>query len=191
MTIEDVVKKVRVYGLDESIAASKYPMAVSTDKCTSEITNRTKTLAGCEKGTGHDCFLKGIIVQFDLTFSIKAWVEAERYHWFDFVSSQSTMHKITSFDPDLQCNEYVTQKAVDNLKECIEGYNITGTKDAYLQVLYNVPVGFGLTARISTNYLQLKTIYAQRKTHRLPDWNVFCKWIETLPHAEFIIGFEE
>ena len=27
----------------------------------------------------------------------------------------------------------------------------------------------------------LKTIYAQRKSHRLPEWRDFCAWIETLP----------
>ena len=37
-------------------------------------------------------------MQFDLTFSLKAWVEAERYHFLDFVSSQSTMHRITRMD---------------------------------------------------------------------------------------------
>ena len=60
----------------------------------------------------------------------------------------------------------------------------------YLKVLYNIPTGFKLTAAMTTNYRQLKTIYAQRRTHRLPEWREFCKWIETLPHAEFIIGGE-
>lgn len=34
---------------------------------------------------------------------------------------------------------------------------------------------------MSTNYRQLKTIYHQRKKHRLPEWRSFCEWIETLP----------
>ena len=33
-----------------------------------------------------------------MTFSNKAWVEAERYRFLEFVSSQSTMHRITKFD---------------------------------------------------------------------------------------------
>lgn len=48
--------------------------------------------------------------------------------------------------------------------------------------------GLRLTARITTNYRQLKTIYQQRKNHRLPEWRAFCAWIETLPRAEFITG---
>lgn len=184
----DVISNVKVYGLEESVTASKYPMAVDTSKCTDEITPKVKSLAQCEMGTGHDNFLNGIIVQFDLTFTIKAWVEAERYHFFEFVSSQSTMHRITKFDVASQCNEYVTAKAIENLNECIAEYNANPTDENYLKVLYNVPTGFKLTARMSTNYRQLKTMYRQRKYHRLLDWKSFCRWIESLPHSYFITG---
>ena len=39
----------------------------------------------------------------------------------------------------------------------------------------------------------LKTIYKQRKNHKLrEDWSAFCEWIETLPYAkELIIGGNE
>ena len=56
-------------------------MAVNTETLTSEITSNTKAMGSCEQGTGHDQYTTGIIVQFDLTFSNKAWVEAERYHF--------------------------------------------------------------------------------------------------------------
>ena len=56
----------------------------------------------------------------------------------------------------------------------------------YLEILYSNPCGMKLTARITTNYRQLKTIYAQRKTHRLPEWRAFCEWIEKLPYANLI-----
>ena len=55
------------------------------------------------------------------------------------------------------------------------------------------PCGFKLTAGMTTNYRQLKTIYAQRRTHRLPEWREFCAWVETLPMAKELIlpGAEE
>ena len=183
-----MVKNVCIYGLDESVKASKYPMAVDTEQCTDEITDRTNSLATCEKGSGHDQFMTGIIVQFDLTFSVKAWTEAERYHFLDFVSSQSTMHRIAKFDIESQCNEYVHAGTISIVKGLLDCYNDNPTPENYLRLLYNVPVGFRLTARMTTNYRQLKTIYSQRKTHRLPEWREFCKWVETLPHAEFIVG---
>lgn len=183
-----IIHNWHVYGLDESVAASKYPKAVDPASCTAEITDTTRALAGCQTGTGHDNFLNGIVVQFDLTFSIKAWTEAERYHFLDFVSSQSTMHKIASFDIAKQCNEYVERQTVELCKYLANVYNSDPTPENYLRLLYNVPVGFRLTARMTTNYRQLKTIYQQRKTHRLPEWREFCKWIEVLPHSEFITG---
>ena len=182
MGVCKLVNNVKVYGLDDSVKASKYPMSVDTEKCTTEITSRVKSLGSCETGTGHDQFLTGIIVQFDLTFTIKAWTEAERYHFFDFVSSQSTMHRITKFEVSSQCNKYVTPKAIENLEDCIGEYNENLTAETYLKVLYNIPVGFRLTARMTTNYRQLKTIYHQRKTHRLPEWREFCEWCESLPY---------
>ena len=183
-----MIRNVKVYGLNESVKASKYPMSVDVAKCDFDITPTVLKLANCPTGTGHDQFLTGIVVQFDLTFSIKAWVEAERYHFFDFVSSQSTMHRIANFDVEEQYNEYVhigTKNIVRGLLDC---YKDNPTPENYLKLLYNVPVGFRLTARMTTNYRQLKTIYQQRKSHRLPEWREFCKWIETLPCSKFITG---
>lgn len=120
------IDSVDVYGIHKSIKASKYPMSVDVSECSGEITTKTKALGGAERGSGHDQFLTGIIAQFDLTFSVKAWVEAERYHFLDFVSSQSTMHRITALDPDVQCNEYVDERNVALLRE--KSRNTTRTK---------------------------------------------------------------
>lgn len=190
MEICDVVKNYKVYGFDESVKASKYPMAVNTEDCNSVLTDTVKKLANSQVGSGHDQFLTGIIVQFDLTFSIKAWVEAERYHFFDFVSSQSTMHRIAKFDVESQCNEYVHFGTISIVKSLLDCYNNEPTPENYLRLLYNIPVGFRLTARMTTNYRQLKTIYKQRKNHRLPEWRTFCEWIESLPYSELITGVE-
>lgn len=187
MQISDIVRNYKIYGLEESVKASKYPMSVDTESCTTKITKRTKTLANCVTGTGHDQFLTGIIVQFDLTFTLKAWTEAQRYHFLDFVSSQSTMHRITHFEPEEQCNDYVHFGVISILKGLIDCYNDTPTPENYLRVLYNIPTGFRLTARMTTNYRQLKTIYQQRKNHRLPEWHTFCEWIEELPHSYLIV----
>lgn len=202
------IENVQVYDLEESIKASKYPMAVDTDSVTSDITSRTHSLAASPKGEGHDQFLTGIRVNFDLTCSNKMWVEAERYRFLEFVSSQSTMHRITKFDLSKQYNEYVDPRVVDIMKEKVKAYNdycleISGglipqdqrvieeienkRKKMYLEILYTNPAGFELTARMTTNYRALKTIYSQRKNHRLPEWRKFCKWIETLPYADTLI----
>ena len=191
MNIENEV----IANLEESIKAGKYPMAIDTNKCTGEITETSKKLASAKCGSAHDNYISGIFVSFDLTFSNKAWVEFERYHFAQIVSSQSTMHKITKLNIKKQCNKYVWNSTIDKLERRVELYNSLEdkstdmAKELYLEILYNVPSGFELTARIATNYLQLKTIYFQRRNHRLPEWRDFCGWIEQLPYfKELVLG---
>ena len=186
-----VISNVNVYGLENSVIGSKYPMSTDISKLNSDLTKTCIKLAQCQKGTGHDNWLNGIIVQFDLTFTIKAWTEAERYHFLDFISSQSTMHRITKFDLDNSYIEYVDPRIVQIMKEKVYDYNEKPNEQKYLEILYSNPCGFKLTAKMTTNYRQLKTIYSQRKTHRLPEWKDFCDWIKTLPYAkELITGGE-
>lgn len=186
------IDNVKVNDILESFKASKYPMATDTNSVNGDITNTIKNLSNTGKGEGHDQFLTGITVSFDLTCSNKMWVEAERYRFLYFVSSQSTMHRIAMFDIKNQCNEYVDEQIINRLNEIKEIYNNNPTPENYLKLLYNVPSGFELTARLTTNYRELKTIYSQRKNHRLPEWRNFCSWVETLPYAkELILGNKE
>jgi len=148
------------------------------------------------KGGGHDQFLTGIHVNFDLTVSNKCWVEVERYTFLNFISSMSSMHRAAFFKIGECCNKYTSKEEIATAEELQNKYNsIDGThnpdikKEAYLELLYNIPSGFELMAAMTTNYRCLKNIYAQRRNHRLPDWQVVCDWIETLPMTkELIIG---
>ena len=203
----DVVNNVQVYDLEESLKAAGYPMRTSTDweESKEACLKRAKNLSRAADWQGaHDQFLTGIRVSFDLTFSNKAWVEAERYRFLEFVSSQSTMHRITKFDLEEQYNEYVDKRVIKIMKQKINAYNklVDRVKQGekidsevlarqYLRILYTNPAGFMLTARLTTNYRCLKNIWRQRRNHRLPEWREFCKWIETLPYAKELICYEE
>jgi hypothetical protein len=182
-----MIANVKIYDLEESIKASKYPMTVDTETCTADVTDTVRKLAGSPKGEGHDQFLTGIRINFDVTFTVKCWVEAERYRFLEFVSSQSTMHRIAKFELSRQYCEYVDERIIAVMEDLKERYNETGDRDDYLRLLYSNPCGFKLTARLTTNYRCLKTIYSQRKEHRLPEWREFCHWIESLPYAKELI----
>lgn len=181
MKVADVISEVHVYNLENSIKGSKYPMSTDLTKLTNEVTKTVKALGSSKQGEGHDQFLTGIIVSFDLTLTNKAWVEAERYNFLNFISSQSTMHRISKFDLDNQYIEYVDKRIIDIMNELKDKYNKTQDKEDYLKLLYSNPCGFKLTAKMVTNYRQLKTIYNQRNKHRLPEWRIFCQWLEELP----------
>ena len=197
MEVRDVVTNVRIYDLEESMIASGYPLRTRNlihpfdqkDVGRAEALNKaTKTGNGA-----HNQFMTGIRVNFDLTFTNKAWLEAERYRFLEFVSSQSTMHCITKFDLDEQYIEYVDPRIIEIMKEKINEYNellnsgIMDIKRKYLEILYSNPAGFKITARMTTNYRCLRNIYLQRKNHQLPEWEAFCKWIETLPYAKQLL----
>lgn len=188
-----IINNVNVYDLKESVIASGYPMRTGIQDYNRDIDEKDEKRinslikAVVKDNQAHGQFLTGIRVSFDLTFSNKAWVEAERYRFLEFVSSQSTMHKITKFDLDTSYVNYVDSRIVDIMKELVKIYNDNPTLENYLKVLYSNPCGFKLTARLTTNYRCLRNIYKQRKNHRLPEWKEFCKWIETLPYAEELL----
>ena len=205
MDYNDIISNVKIYDLEESLIASGYPMRTKKiihDLNTQDFERGERLVKATLKGnTAHHQFLTGIRVNFDLTFTNKAWVEAERYRFLEFVSSQSTMHRITKFDLDGQYIEYVDPRIIEIMKEKVERYNrLVGLrpetlipeyedeiKEAYLEILYSNPAGFKLTARMTTNYRCLRNIYIQRRNHRLPEWRAFCRWIETLPYANLFL----
>ena len=210
----DIVSNIRIYDLDECFHASGYPMRTSIEweeTRESELKRGVNLSQAADWQGAHDQFLTGIRVSFDLTFTNKAWVEAERYRFLEFVSSQSTMHRITKFDLRNQYNEYVDPRIIEVMEEKVAQHNKllaelaqTPTDDEYnrerlknlitqkyLEILYSNPAGFMLTARLTTNYRCLKNIWRQRRNHRLPEWRAFCKWIETLPYAKELICYEE
>ena len=188
------ISNIKVYDLEESMRAAGYPMRTELDE-TPDFTkdwSRAQRLTKASRfNAAHAQFLTGIVVNFNLTFSNKAWIEAERYRFLNFVSSQSTMHCITKFGLRKQCNEYVDERIITIVQEYIDLYNsltaqdeetIEFKKNLYLKILYNLPSGFQLTARMTTNYRCLLNIYNQRHDHRLPEWREFCnQLLEELP----------
>lgn len=213
---EDVISNLYVFGLTDSMWASGYPMSTeigdldepsqslayyclykhyggSQDKTIQNAAARAERLGRSPLGSGHDNYLNGCVAQFDLTFTIKAWTEAERYHFFDFVSSQSTMHRLQKMDVSESCIEYVDGRVTDVVEELVRKYNENPTLENRLKMLYSCPTGLKLTARMTTNYRQLKTIYHQRKNHTLPEWRRFCQQlVDEFPmFEELCLGDEE
>lgn len=201
------IERLKVYDLEESLIASGYPMRTelpSRDVDEKDV-NRIMNLTKASNGNGaHGQALTGIRVAFDLTCTNKMWVEAERYRFLEFVSSQSTMHRITKFNLDEQYNEYVDPRVIEIMKEKVNEYNEMcnawipqsceaieehneAKKKKYLEILYTNPAGFELTARMTTSYRCLLNIYIQRHDHRLPEWREFCAQLLELPMFQELV----
>lgn len=191
------ITNLRVYDLEESLVCSGYAMIdeynanqSSTQANSMVLDNlsdnkhykRALKLTKAPLNSGHPNFLTGILVSMDVTFTNKVFVEWQRYHFQQIVTSQSTMHKLSKFNLDDAFIEYVDAHIIIHLKALQKEYNNNPTKENYLRLLYSCPSGLKLTARITTNYLQLMTMYKQRVNHRLPEWQLFTdQLVEELP----------
>lgn len=234
----------RVYGLEESIIASGYPMLTDIsldyieDNKTASADKRVSKLGNAEIGSGHDSFLKGIIVQFDVSYPVYWSPQFQRYHFADIVSSSSAMHRIHTLKLSEHCMQHTDPGVIAIVQNWIDIYNhlttVEGLKkneavriiyhhnkpvevltsddifkhkktvmidnkipeeyyreetctvhDVYLKIIQSCPQGLTKTMRITTNYLQLKTIYSQRRYHKLDEtWGVMCNWMKSLERFE-------
>ena len=190
------ITNIKVYDLEESVIASRNAMRLTPPDYTREefekSLKRATALAGARSGSGHDNWLKGVRVSFDIKYPGYFTPELQRYNFVDIVTSSSKMHRMMQMDMDACFNKYVTDKSKTQMKELIAAYNQDSTYENFMRVISNCPLGVELFMRCSTNYLQLKTIYHQRKNHKLrEDWvDAFCNgFISNLPYAkEFICG---
>ena len=184
-----------VYGLDHAIKASGNPMrtVIDVSEVTEKDIKRAVNLGNCRQGEGHDNYLKGILVQLDVTAPLYWWKQAQRYHWFDYISSQSTMHCLLKFDIEKQCVSETNKEILDILKKLVDEYNQINDDDSnkktkWRELVASLPCGFCLGASMTTNYQQLKTMFNQRKYHKLKEWHTFCEWCLTLPRFSELTG---
>ena len=216
------ISNVKVYDLEESVIACRNAFRTEMPQYTKEefekSLDRAIQLANTPNGSGHQNWLKGVRVSFDIKYPNYISPELQRYNWLDIVTSSSKMHRLMEMDLDMACNKYVCQPIIDKMKSLIQTYKdikdaknftfatfhfrdksaiTTGDQEkalyyAFMAVVSNCPQGIELFMRCSTNYLQLRNIYHQRKNHKLiDDWRIgFCQnFVEKLPYAEeFIIG---
>lgn len=197
------ISNIQIYDMVESIVASGLPMLAEYDEkwFKNEVINlhdcldvtdnphfkRAIKLASNPAGSGHCNFLSGITVSMNVTATNVWWMQMERYHFVQIVSSQSKMHRLKEMLKSEQKNSGHFHPATSMY---VAGdYIVNASKDEISgeELIYSCPMGLELTARITTNYLQLKTIHSQRHNHRLTEWKDFCRFIESLPFAKELI----
>ena len=164
-------------------------MVDNTLKYTDKDLKRAIALGTTRVGEGHDQLLTGCIVQFDMYAPLYMWKEIQRYHFLDFISSQSTMHRLVKFKIKENCVEDTDRLILERYQELLDDYNdnkgmtisVDEDKKKWRTLVASLPCGFVLGATMTTNYRQLKTIVNQRKNHKLKEWHEFCSWCESLP----------
>jgi hypothetical protein len=184
MTFE--IETIETYGIQTALRALRRPMNRKPAKNTEPLdTDMRLMLELVKKGDDHAKFARMIGVGFT--------VKAPRYWWIEFATyragiesvSESTMHRKMSepFTEDdfedgifIDCLEDINARRKDYLNGYWTLYSLKGMiPESYLQ-----------TRDIVANYQALRHIYHARKGHKLPHWQVFREWMETLPYSQLI-----
>ena len=120
-------------------------------------------------------------------------------HNFEIITSLSMMHRLTTMlsstaeEASSLFNRYVDQKVIQIVKDYVQAYNDEENPELkykwFMCALSNLPMGFEMWMTCDLTYLQLKTIYNQRKNHKLKeDWGSFCTWCEELPYFKELVS---
>lgn len=168
-------------------------------------------------GSTHAKYRRMIIVYADITAPLYWWKEFDTYKVGTVANSCSTMHKIAekAFMVEDFSIEHLMSAADDNdcpllqdpndpynafspqnifmltlrmLNACRAKYLETKDKDHWWQMIQILPSSYNQKRTVMLNYEVLAGIYPMRKNHKLDEWVEFCKWIETLPYPEIIVG---
>lgn len=156
-----------------------------------------------------DCkHLRMMHVQFNANMPRYFWSEFDTYH-FNTKISCSTMHKLLNNVKSITKKMFASCEEDDDLltpiidrleslrvafkdiqKNATDALKATKLNHLLLRAKRILPESFLQMRTVDTNYMELRTIYHQRKKHRLKEeWqDTFCEWVATLPYAqEFII----
>lgn len=123
------------------------------------------------------------------------WKEFDTYKVGTVANSCSTMHKIHAKEftmDDFSC-ERMTADGIETLRVVIDqlnrdrqAYLETKDMDYWHDMIQLLPTSFNQKRLVFINYETCVGIHEFRKNHKLPEWHVFCDWIEQLPLSEMI-----
>ena len=148
-------------------------------------------------GTDHRKFMRMMPVYVRITAPFYWWKEFDVYKVGTVANSCSTMHKIAA--KEFTVDDFSTEHLIsdsnammkttcDLLNQYREKYLKTKDKKYWWQMIQLLPSSYNQTRNVMMNYEVLANIYKSRKDHKLDEWREFCKWIESLPYSELIIG---
>ena len=147
--------------------------------------------------------MRMIVVYVDVTAPMYWWAECDTYKVGTVRNSCSKMHTITQkeftlddFSHEHIYDDVITEPSslkvlhsiIDTLNQYRHLYLVSKCKGDWWQLIQLLPSSYNQRATVMLNYEVLSNIYHSRKNHKLDCWIDFCKWIETLPYSELIIG---
>ena len=158
-------------------------------------------------GTDHRKFMRMLPVYVRITAPLYWWNEFDTYKVGTVANICSTMHKIQAKEfilEDFSC-EHLNRIGTSSLWDIIDILNLDRKlylnggdykgehyapkdKQVWWQMIQLLPSSYNQTRNVMMNYEVLANIYKSRKNRKLDEWRELCKWIESLPYSELIMG---
>ena len=209
-------EKTQVFNFDGAIRGMRNPLN-SWNKSDSYFDDNGNFIIGendlglmqrlIKSGSEHSKFMRMIHVCVDVDMPRYWWSEADTYH-FNTKNSCSTMHKLLNNNDPITLDLFVlcdedkdwwinTVNKLEGMRQEYKNIQST-TKDTkqmnrlLVRAKRMLPEGFLQMRTWDTNYAEFRSIYFQRKNHRLKEeWvDTFCKWVESLPYAKKLIMYD-
>ena len=147
-------------------------------------------------GSDHRKFIRQIFVSVDITAPLYWWKEYDTYKIATVANSTSTMHRIHSkpFElSDFSCDR-MSQETLEQMQRVVDYLEVlrgkfleTKDKQVWYDMIQFLPSSYNQMRTCTLNYETLVNIYYARKDHKLDEWHVFCRWIESLPYGKELI----
>ena len=157
-------------------------------------------LSGCDSSERK--FLRMMPVLMDINAPLYFWKEFDTYKVGTVSNSCSTMHKIMAnpFNEQTFSTDQMLSVGGATMVDIIQTLNdIRGRwlectdpqikKELWYTIIQLLPSSWNQLRTVMLNYEVLKTMYKQRRNHKLGEWRGFCDYIsKKMPYPEFITG---
>lgn len=142
-------------------------------------------------GSTHAKYRRMIVVTLDITAPLYWWKEFDTYKVGTVANSCSTMHKIHSRDltmDDFSTEHMYAKELFEQLIDWLNQIRITflETKDKrfWYTIIQMLPSSYNQKRTVMLNYETIAKIRAERKGHKLDEWNQLIEAFETLPYVK-------
>lgn len=199
------VEKMRTYNWENALSGMRYPLDSNDRADTTYRQDGTPILGKNDRdlmtrlifsGPEHRKFMRQIFVSLEITAPLYWWKEMDQYKVATTTDSSSTMHTIhkrpltvDDFSAEHLNNDGIEllESTVDFLNNCRKLYvDDRHKKEQWWQLIQMLPSSFNQKRMWTGNYETLRSIYSQRRYHKLDEWKELCKALETLPESWLI-----
>ena len=144
-------------------------------------------------GSTHAKYRRMIVVTLDITAPLYWWKEFDTYKVGTVANSCSTMHKIHS--RDLTMDDFSTEhiyaddydlftRLINWLNQKRVAFLETKDKSFWYTIIQMLPCCYNQKRTVMLNYETIAKIRAERKDHKLDEWNQLIEAFETLPYVK-------